>query len=202
MLDMEERRGPSETTSAVRRALSRVARCPCDGPHSVLVVRGFDRRSRERAAHLVRRLRAHADEVTVETAPAPVVAAFGATGPSPAHRCAVLDATGHDACAALEHWRWRANQPERGRLALRLDESTETLLSPGTGLVVRPRRGRLEVETVEDSSAGHLWAAASRVLVRQVDGLHLLSKDGVLVDDAPPSVCLVIDDRGAARRVD
>jgi hypothetical protein len=65
----------------------------------------------------------------------------------------------------------------------------------------RPARGRLEVDTPGAATDAHLWASATVVEVRQLDGLHLLYRDEVLVDDAPERVRVEQDSRGVARRV-
>jgi hypothetical protein len=190
-------RRQSTTTRVVGRALERVARCRCGGPPSVVVLRGFDGESRRRAAQVLRRLRTKQIGLDISVEPAPVVAAFGV---GERHHCAVVDATGRDTQAALIAWTWRANQPERGRLAVAVDDRREVLLDPGQGLDVSPGRDQLEVVTVDDPVDGHLRAEACVVEVRQVEGLHLLHRDEVLVDDAPSCVRITLDDSGLARR--
>lgn len=188
----------SRATRLVNSALERVARCTCDGPPSVAVLRGFDQESRALASRVQRRLRARAPEAHVSTEPAPVVATFGTAGH---HRCAVVDATGRGGDRALIAWRWQANQPERGRLALRLDDGRELLLEPGQGVEVRPRQQHLEIDVLDQFTGGHLWATATSIEVEQLEGLHLLHRDEVFADDAPAVVRIAHDGTGAARRV-
>lgn len=196
---LADERSLSDTTRSVHRTLERIRSCRCHGSPRVVVLRGFDSASRTRAADFTRQLRDGIgfSDVQVETQATPVLAALDSLE---GHVCAVVDVTGRSRQTATLAWTWSVNQPEQGQLAVTLDGRTEVLTEVGAEVVVRPDEQGLVVQVL-GASGQPLARRASSVVVRQVEGVHVLHRDGVLTGDAPGTMRVVYDERGAARHV-
>lgn len=189
----------SATTRLVSSAVRAVEECSCGREPRILVLRGFDTASRERAREVRGRLESQLGRGTIAVEPA---ALAGELGLPEGHHCAAIDARRRDTDRALLGYRWEPNQPDTGLLRVALDGAAVDVTA-GAGLEVRATDTGLALWVIEDNHqrTSRVGPTASRVEVSQVDGLHLVYCDETLLGDSPAHLTLVLDRSGGVRRV-
>ncbi|GAB2730967.1 hypothetical protein [Nocardioides pakistanensis] len=83
---------------------------------------------------------------------------------------------------ALEELRIVPNQPETGRIRLRVHGGMPLTLEAGTEVRCIPVAGALRVEAAPPSEEARTWLTPS-VEVEQLEGLHTVRRDGLCVAD-------------------
>ena len=100
---------------------------------------------------------------------------------------------------ALEELRVVPNQPEVGRIRLRVHGSMPLTLESGTELRCAPVAGALRIDATSPAAEPRTWLT-SRAEVDQVEGLHTVHRDGLCVSDLSAMVIEPLS-RGVARYV-
>lgn len=189
----------SETTRLVDSTVRAADACSCGREPQILVLRGFDVLSRERARDVRDRLRGQRSHATIIIEPAALTSELG---PPDGHHCATVDARRRICARALIGYRWEPNQPDTGVLRVALDGRSVDVPT-GAGIEVRVAGDGLGLWVIEDSHqhTARVGPTAGLVQVSQVDGIHLVYRDETLVGDSPAQVTLAFDERGGVRRV-